>query len=80
MKGYTNEQGKYVKGESKTLAHDTNSTYKKWHHETERKQFAAEIVQPRVHGKPNPEFIKTYGEIAREYFSQEEIDKAERQL
>lgn len=46
----------------------------------ERKKFAREIVQPNKNGKPNPEFVRSYPETSKEYFNEQQIRAAEREL
>lgn len=79
--GYIDENGVYRRGERRSLGHDMNATYKEWHHDLERKQFSKEIIQPHVGNKPNPKFVKAYRDdpILKEYFSQDEIDRVERE-
>jgi hypothetical protein len=79
--GYIDENGKYIRGQHKSLPHDISPQYKQWSHEDQRRRFAGDIVQPYINGKPNPEFVSVYrGEVAKKYFSQEQIDKADRNL
>lgn len=78
--GYVDSNGKYIRGEDKSLAHDVNSTWKEQQHDLGRKEFALEITQPHLNGKPNPEFVRNYPEVSKEYWSQEQIDKSEREL
>ena len=77
--GYIDENGKYHAGEDKSLIEERGSTYRDWHQGIERKIYAKEIIQPRVKGRPNPQFIKAYPEYSHKYFTQEEIDKALRE-
>jgi hypothetical protein len=78
--GYIGTDGKYHKGEDKSMGFDVNPTHKEYRHDMERKQFAKEIIQPYKDGKANPEFIKAYPEESKEYFSESVIEKAGRQL
>ena len=78
--GYIGADGKYRKGEDQPMGYDVNITHKEWRHDYERKQFAREIIQPRVDGKPNPAFILAYPGYSKKYFTQEQIDEALRQL
>lgn len=82
--GYVDEQGKYHQGGSKAMGHDVNPTYKEWSHDLQRKEFGAEIIQPRRNGKPNPDFVKTYlrtePDVVKQYFTEEQIKQAEREL
>lgn len=77
--GYIDEHGKYHRGESKKMGWDVNPNHKSWSHDMQRREFAAEIIQPHKNGKPNPKFIKAHPETAKEYWSQEVIDKALRE-
>jgi hypothetical protein len=80
--GYIGADGKYHRGATDTpTAHDVSSQYKDWSHDNQRRRFHGDIVQPYVNGKPNPEFVKVYrGEVADKYFTQEQQDKADREL
>lgn len=80
--GYIDADGTYHRGEpDKPLGHDVSSQYKAWSHDNQRRRLHADIVQPYINGKPNREFIEVYrGEVASKYFSQEQIDTAERNL
>lgn len=77
--GHIGADGKYHRGESKSLGWDINTTWKAWDHDQQRKQFAAEIIQPHRNGKPSAQFIRVNPEVAKEYWSQEVIDKALRE-
>lgn len=77
-KGYIDENGKYIRGKDRAIPHDVNPLHKDWSHSIERKEFSREIIQPRSNGKPNRDFIESYPEYSKKYFSQEEIDKAMR--
>lgn len=74
--GYIDEHGKYVRGEDKKMPLDVNQMHKEWHHDYERKVFARELVQPHVKGRPNPQFIRSYPNYSKKYFTPEQIDKA----
>lgn len=78
--GYVDQSGHYVRGEDKSLTWDVNSMHKEYEHDFERKKFAREIIQPRINGQPNPEFVTAYASYSKKYFSTEEIDKAQRSL
>lgn len=78
--GYIDQNGRYIRGVDKSLGHDINPTYKEYSHEIGRKEYAKEIIQPHAGGKPNPEFVRNYPEVSKEYWSQEQIDQAERKL
>lgn len=82
--GYIDEQGKYHRGETKPLGHDVNPTYKEWSHDLQRKEYSMEIIQPHKNGKPNPDFVKAYidaePEVVKNYFTEEQIKQAEREL
>ena len=78
--GYIGQDGKYHRGEDKKMAYDVSSTFKEYSHEIGRKEFAAEITQPHVNGKPNKKFIEVYPEIAKEYWSQKIIDETLREI
>lgn len=78
--GFIDEHGNYIRGAAKALAHDVNSTWKEYSHDMGRKEFAKEIIQPHLNGEPSPEFVRNYPEVSKEYWSQEQIDKAERKL
>lgn len=82
MIGFVDEHGKYVKGKKNTLQNDVSSQYKDWNHDNQRKRLNADIVQPYTNtGQPSREFIEVYrGDVANNYFSQEQIDKADRNL
>jgi len=82
MSGFIDESGHYVRGKDKAMPHDINSQHRAWSHDNQRKRLGADIIQPYTSdGKPSREFINTYrGEVASKYFSQAEIDKADRQL
>lgn len=74
--GYIDEHGNYVRGQQQSMADDVSSMYKDWSHSLGRKEFAREIIQPHVDGKPNPEFIRAYPKYSKKYWNQEQIDKA----
>jgi hypothetical protein len=78
--GYIDEFGKYVRGEDKAMPDDVNIMHKDYSHSYERKVYAREIIQPRVNGKPNPEFINAYPKYSKKYFDQDTIDKTLREL
>jgi hypothetical protein len=78
--GYIDATGKYVKGKDRPLTHDVNPLYKEYSHDMGRKEFAKEIIQPHKDGKPNPEFVRNYPDVSKEYWSQEQIDQAERNI
>ena len=61
--------GKYykVKSDLHKLQSPQQSTFKHADHDRQRFEFAADIVQPRKNGKPNPEFIDLYPDAAVEY-------------
>ena len=81
MVGHINESGEYVKGKDKPMPKDINSQFRDWSHDNQRKRLSGDIVQPRIAGKVNPEFVRVYrGEIADSYFTREQQDKADRQL
>lgn len=82
MAGYIGADGKYHRGSPSTsLASDVSSQYKGWSHDDQRHRFSGDIVQPFIDGKPNREFVQIYREDnAGDYFSQEQIDKADRNL
>lgn len=81
MNGYIDENGKYVKDKSPTLANDVSSQYKDWSHDDQRRRYRGDIVQPYIDGKPNPEFVSIYrGDVAKNYFKQDQIDAADRDL
>ncbi len=42
---------------------------------SERVDYRADMVQPSVGGKPNPDFIRLYPEQAKETFTQKEIEE-----
>jgi hypothetical protein len=77
--GYIDGNGVYRKGERSDLPHDRSTQYKDWDHTMQRKEFSREITQPRKNGKPNPEFIRSYPNYSKKYWTQEEIDKALRE-
>ncbi len=81
MIGFIDEFGKYIPGRKPDIPLDVSSTYKEYTHDLGRKEYAKEIIQPHKNGLPNPEFIKSYRDdpILKEYFTQEQIDEAERQ-
>lgn len=78
--GYIDGNGKYHRGEDAAMGHNVNSMHKQWRHDGERRKYSREIVQPRINGQPNPEFVRSYPEESKEYFTPEQIRKAERQL
>lgn len=78
--GYLDEHGKYQRGKKKGMGHDISSQYTPWHHDIERKQYSREILQPRKNGKPSSAFVKAYKDEAKEYFTDREIQQAEREL
>lgn len=82
MIGYIGADGKYHRGEKdRPMTHDISSQYKAWSHDDQRRRFHGDILQPFVDGKPNPEFVRVYhGEVASNYFDQQQIDQAERNL
>lgn len=44
-----------------------------------REDFRRDFLQPRINGKPNPEFVKAYPQESREiYFTEEELKGMER--
>ena len=71
---YIEEHGKYREG-TKAMPSDVASMNKDYEHSLGRKQFAAEIIQPFSHGQPNPDFVKAWPEVAKDYWSEQEIDK-----
>jgi hypothetical protein len=79
MIGFIGEDGKYQKGK-KNLGHDVSSMHKDWRHSMERKKFSREIIQPYKNGKPNPKFVRAYEETSKEYFNEQQIRSAEREL
>lgn len=79
MKSYIGQDGKYYEG-TPDNSYDLNSLDKSRRHEIERKKFAREIIQPHRDGKANPEFVRAYPVEATEYFTQDEIMRAEREL
>ena len=78
--GYIDSNGKYHRKGNRLSDNDVTPTYREWHHDMERKQYSREIVQPRKNSRPNPEFIRSYPDISKEYFSKDEIMKGEREL
>lgn len=82
MIGYIGADGKYRRGHQDVhLGHDISTQYKDWSHNDQRRRFSADIQQPYINGKPNPEFVKVYrGEVADTYFKQKQIDDADRDL
>jgi hypothetical protein len=81
--GYIDADGKYVKGKKApaSLSNDVSSMYKQWDHDDQRRRFSGDLVQPYVDGKPNREFVDIYrDDTAKDYFSQEQIDAADRNL
>jgi hypothetical protein len=78
--GYIGPDGRYVKGEDKSMGFDVNPTHKEWRHDMERKQFAKEIIQPFKNGKANKEFIDNYPEESKKYFTEDVIKKLTREL
>lgn len=80
--GYIDDNGRYVKGVPKHLVADVSSQYKEWNHDDQRRRYSGDIIQPyTADGKPNPEFVNVYrGEVASNYFNQEQIDAADRNL
>lgn len=61
------------------MSNDVSPQHKGWSHDFERKQYSAQILQPRINGKPNRKFIEVYPQIAKEYFDQGQIDNAMRE-
>lgn len=82
MIGYIDADGKYKREKDKPMTTDVASQYKDWNHDNQRKRFGGDIVQPYTNeGKPNPEFVSVYrGEVAANYFTQSQIDEADRKL
>lgn len=78
--GYIGIDGKYHRGADKAMGYDVNPTHKEWRHDMERKQFSREIIQPHKNGRPNPDFIRSYPEYSKKYWSQEVIDNTLREL
>jgi len=78
--GYIGADGRYVRGEDKPMADNSNSISKEYNRDIERKLFSKEILQPRVNGKASPEFVRAYPGYSKKYFSQAEIDEATRRL
>lgn len=78
--GYIDASGKYHRGEDKAMGHDLNPMHKQWRHDEERKRYAREITQPHKYGKPNPDFIRSYPEESKDYFTEEEIKRGEREI
>lgn len=78
--GYIDDRGIYHHGETKPLSHDVNSQFRSWSHDNQRKRFGRDIIQPYVGNNPNPEFIRSYPEEAKRYFSLDQIKQAERNL
>jgi len=77
--GYVDEQGRYHRGEAKKLGQERNTMYQQWSHDQQRKEYAKEIIQPHVNGKPNPDFVRAYPEYSHQYWDQDQIDKALRE-
>jgi hypothetical protein len=77
--GHIGSDGKYHRGEDQKMAYDVNITHKEYEHDMGRKEFARDIIQPHVNGKPNVEFIHAYPEYSKKYWSQEVIDKTLRE-
>ena len=78
--GFINDRGEYIEGEDKPLGFDVSSQYKSWSHDNQRKRFGRDVLQPWSKGEPNPEFVSSYPEESKRYFSQDQINKAERNL
>jgi hypothetical protein len=73
--------GKYHKDGDEPMGHDVNSQWKAANHEMQRKVFNGDIQQPFIAGEVNREFVEVYrGEVADSYFTQEQIDAADRKL
>lgn len=53
---------------------------KEYDRERQRKDFRKDIVQRRINGVANPEFLKAYPDKARESFSPDEIRNIERNI
>ena len=61
--------GKYYKKapDMHELQATQQSTWKEWDHDRQRHDYAADIVQPYKHGKPNQEFIDLNPDAAIDY-------------
>lgn len=80
--GYVDANGKYKRGKDVPMPTGVSSQVKAWSHDNQRKRYGGDIVQPYTNeGKPNREFIEVYrGEVAANYFNQQQIDEADRKL
>lgn len=79
--GYIDNSGNYHKGKDVPMPHDVDTQWKSWSHMEQKKRHAKDIIQPYESGKINREFVQAYdGEIAENYFTKEQIKKAERSL
>lgn len=77
--GYIDENGVYRRGEAKRMGEDRNTMFRGWSHDQQRAEFAKEVIQPRIGGKPNKAFIEAYPDYSHKYFDQETIDKTLRE-
>jgi hypothetical protein len=68
------KNNKYIK-DGKPMPLPPSDQYKAYRHSEQRLDHKADILQPRVGGKPNSEFIQTYPENAKDYFSKEEYER-----
>lgn len=66
--------GKFYK-DKKPEGIKNNDQFKAYRHEMQRLDHRKDLIQPRVNGKPNPEFIREYPENAKQYFSKEDIER-----
>ena len=65
--------GQYYPDGAKLPPTRTNTQYKNWSMDEQRRIHARDIIQAHKGGKPNPSFIREYQEEAKRYFTPEEI-------
>lgn len=66
--------GQYVKNAQGKVS-VPNEQYKEYRHSMQRLDHRADVLQPRIGGKVNPDFVKAYPERAKDYFSKEDYEK-----
>lgn len=53
---------------------DVNSQHGEYSKDRQREDHAQEIIQPFLHGQPNPEFAAAYPDRASDYFSSDQLN------
>jgi len=72
-------KGELVKGicescyQLRVMSMYQSSAHAQYERERDVEDHAADVAQPRVAGKPNPDFIRNYPERAKDMFTEEEL-------